>query len=171
MQLGFLQSSHPSTCDFPILFALQRTALTAMRCVMLQMSLKLKILGSCRFVAGFTGMSMWKEMMGQWWRFWNITIKTGGSTSTYFFDLHTNMKSWLKFPQFRRRFIPADPTQPPSVRLARPPATSSSRARAQKFVQLADYHIYCFKQGLGAQEQNRTATEASFERRLGSIEV
>jgi len=69
--IGFLQFSHPSTCDFPTLFALQRTALTRTWSMMLQMSLKLKkrlkrkILGSCRFFAGFTGMSMWKEMMGQ----------------------------------------------------------------------------------------------------------
>lgn len=71
MQLGFCNFSHPSTCDFPTLFALQRTALTRTWSMMLQMSLKLKkrlkrkILGSCRFFAGFTGMSMWKEMMGQ----------------------------------------------------------------------------------------------------------
>ena len=42
----------------------------------------------------------------------------------------------------------AAPTQPPSERLARPPVTSSSRACAQKFDQLADIIIiYCIKHG------------------------
>ncbi len=46
MQLGFEQLSHHSTCDFPILFALQLSALTRMRCRipnMVQMSIMMKM--------------------------------------------------------------------------------------------------------------------------------